>query len=655
MRDILNYIKAHKSPLALSSVVLILSLTIYATGILSPVSNLVNDALFIPQASNELVGIVAIDESSLEELGAWPWDREEIAIIISNLNEVYSPRVIALDITFFEQRDGDGTLQEVINNSDARIILAGKVDNSDYLTSHIESLNGFVNLDADIDEKVRYTDIIRDIGGQTTPSFAYQSFLSYFGINYSDQFNPPTQVGFTEIQDVRQIINFQGGSGNINTVSAANVFNNLDTALPKDGIIYVGSTVQDLKQNLDDRFVTPLGIMPGVEIHAQITSSMLDNQLFVIANPVVTAILIAFVSLVGFISMKRLSLRSFILLFGMLFISYALVVLVLFNFNIRVDLFYSLIHIVFVTILGITWKYFYGKKENTRIKRAFSQYINDDLLNQILLDPSHLQLGGIRKNMTVMFSDIRGFTSISEKIEPEELVHFLNDYLTAATQEIFNHNGTVDKYLGDAIMALWNAPLDDDLHAINACNSSLSIIDVLEEFNKSTEAGISELKIGIGVNTGDMVVGNMGSELRFDYTAMGDNVNLSSRLEGLTKQYAVSIILGEGTVENIRKNSSSKSLNVRHLDTVTVKGKAKPIKIYQLIHTSESIDPEKIIKPYEEALLTYLDGRFEAAAEKFDSLHQQYSDKTSEIMRDRCLKLKSTKKDWPGYWKWDTK
>jgi len=188
-------------------------------------------------------------------------------------------------------------------------------------------------------------------------------------------------------------------------------------------------------------------------------------------------------------------------------------------------------------------------------------------------------LGGEKRNITIFFSDIRGFTTISEKLKPEELVHLLNEYLTEMTTIILKNRGVVDKYMGDAIMAFWGAPLDQPNHAELACLTSLEMMEKLKELQKKwKEQGIPSFDIGIGLNSGDAIVGNMGSSSRFDYTAMGDNVNIASRLEGLNKSYKTNILISENVYKRVKGKFKTKKLGY-----VTVKGKKKEISICELL------------------------------------------------------------------------
>ena len=226
------------------------------------------------------------------------------------------------------------------------------------------------------------------------------------------------------------------------------------------------------------------------------------------------------------------------------------------------------------------------ESERGEIKKAFSTYLSPDLVAQLANDPGKLKLGGERKELSILFADIRGFTSMSEKYadKPEELTVLLNDLLTPLTDVVLSTNGTIDKYMGDAIMAFWNAPLDVEDHAEQACATAIQLMSALDTLNNTLiETGRIEapLRIGIGINTGEVTVGNLGSDQRFDYSCLGDPVNLASRLEGLSKAYGVPVIVGEATINHLRKTLTGAV--VLKLDIVRVVGKSIPQQIFGLI------------------------------------------------------------------------
>ena len=223
------------------------------------------------------------------------------------------------------------------------------------------------------------------------------------------------------------------------------------------------------------------------------------------------------------------------------------------------------------------------------MKRLFARYVSKDVFDQLMSDPSKAGLGGQRRTMTVLFSDIRGFTTFSEQGEPEEIVQQLNEYFSRMVHVVFEHRGTLDKFVGDAVMALFGAPLDDPDHAEHAVQAALAMLKELEELNRGWAAeGRPTLAIGVGVNTGDMVAGNIGSESIMSYTVIGDAVNLGSRLESLNKQYGTSVIISDATRERLQGR-----YDIRALGDVVVKGKSQPVAIFEVREATGARTPMK--------------------------------------------------------------
>jgi adenylate cyclase len=337
-------------------------------------------------------------------------------------------------------------------------------------------------------------------------------------------------------------------------------------------------------------------------------------------------------------------------MFLSLFIIAAFVIgntLIFSQFNIWLNVIYPVLTMMTI-YLGITiYRYVTEEREKKKIRGAFQYYLTASVINEMLKDPTKLKLGGDKKDLSVLFSDIRGFTTISEKMTPEELVHLLNEYLTAMTNVVFHHDGLLDKYMGDAIMAVFGAPLDQPDHALRACRTALDMMGELKKLQiKWSEEGRPVLDIGIGINTGDMVVGNMGSEMRFDYTVMGDSVNLGSRLEGINKEYGTNIIISEYTYDAVKDN-----LFCRELDAVKVKGKKLPVRIYELL--GERTDGEKWSKyvvPFEEGLAKYKQGLWDEAIVCFmKALEARPTDAASHLYIERCQSLKEN----PPEGEWD--
>lgn len=364
--------------------------------------------------------------------------------------------------------------------------------------------------------------------------------------------------------------------------------------LVRGNIVFVGTSAAGLK----DLRPSPLNpAMPGVEAHAQAVEQILQGD-FLVRPDWAEALEWLFALVVGAAIIFTLRRRRRGALWAAVAGGGAIVLAFAFawySYKTELQLFDpaapSLVAIV-VYLSGSLLDYLRVENERQQARRAFAYYLAPDLVEQVAANPSRLRLGGEKKRMTFLFCDVRGFTTVSEryKDDPEGLTQLINKFLTPMTEVILSHKGTIDKYMGDAIMAFWNAPLDDPDHAKNACLAALEMQDALkalnirlaEEHNKSN-GDFTPLNIGIGLNTGDCVVGNMGSQLRFNYSVLGDAVNLASRLEGQTKTYGVPIIIGEETYQ------SAPEFGVIELDLIAVKGKQEATRIFTLVNPAQPL------------------------------------------------------------------
>jgi len=341
---------------------------------------------------------------------------------------------------------------------------------------------------------------------------------------------------------------------------------------------------------LNDIKTTPVSqTMPGVEIHAQILESALTGD--VISQPIyglavefVTALLfgllvIAFAPLFGPVTLVALGAAFASMLVGMSVYFYT-------QNRLLIDFTYPLMSTTAIYLALIFSSFVREQAQRRQIRSAFGQYLSPALVEQLAQSPEKLVLGGEEREMTIMFSDMRGFTSISEtyKNDPQGLTALMNRFLTPLTNAILSRKGTIDKYMGDAIMAFWNAPLDDKDHELNACEAALDMLERVDELNQARELEAKEegrpfipLNAGIGLNTGTCVVGNMGSDQRFDYSVFGDSVNLASRLEGQSKEYGFPIIVGSRTALAVKDKFA-----ILELDFIMVKGKKEPEVIYAI-------------------------------------------------------------------------
>lgn len=297
----------------------------------------------------------------------------------------------------------------------------------------------------------------------------------------------------------------------------------------------------------------------------------------------------------------------------------------------------------------ISFRVIHEEREKRKIRKTFGQYLSPGVIDLIDRDPQkYIRPGGEVKDLTVMFSDIRDFTSLSEGLTPDELVRLLNEYLSAMTDIIFKNLGTLDKYIGDAIMAFWGSPYPQEDHAYRACCCALAMITGLDEMNSRWEKqGRKRIAIGIGLNTGPVNVGNMGSDKRLAWTVMGDNVNLASRLEGMTKKYRNRVIISEGTYLHV-----SHQFVAREVDRIRVKGKNQPVVIYELVAPIAQREKyANLLAEYNAALDVYRSQRWQGAAEKFGELLALYPDDgPTQVLLDRCIEFMSEapEADWDG-------
>jgi adenylate cyclase len=334
-----------------------------------------------------------------------------------------------------------------------------------------------------------------------------------------------------------------------------------------------------------DQKTTPFGLMFGIEIHANALNTILmDNFLMAVPKWVDIAVLVLLVLIVAFMSSRLTALLSF---FGTFFLEIAFFFATNAAFEYRTTLinFSSpALGMVFTFLAIVVYRAMTEERDKKAIRETFGKYLSSEVVDQLMEDPP--ELGGVDKDLTVLFSDIRSFTTLSETMSPQELVNHLNCYLTAMTDVIFEYGGYLDKYVGDEVMCFWGAPLPQQDHAIRACKCALRQMEKLRELNASWPEN-RRINIGIGVNSGIMTVGNMGSPSRMNYTLMGDNVNLGARLEGTNKEYGTNVIISEYTFGLVKDH-----FLVRELDNIRVKGKNKPVLIYELVDCLEDIAPE---------------------------------------------------------------
>ena len=357
-------------------------------------------------------------------------------------------------------------------------------------------------------------------------------------------------------------------------------------------IVLIGTSAAGLK----DQRPTPLNpFAPGIEIQANALEQILtDSYLYRpdwLAGLEITVMAVVGLFLISF--MTRFGSISVVI--TLLFISVIIAIswYAFKYYHWLVDPVYPSITILIIYFIVSLLNYFKSENERKYVRNAFSHYISPALVEKLVKNTEALKLGGEMRDMSVLFCDIRGFTSISERLDAGHLTQFINQFLTSMTQVILNEKGTIDKYIGDCIMALWSAPLEDADHSINACISALKMLDALTLFNNQQKIMAQqevrpfiEVHVGIGINSGICCVGNVGSNIRFDYSVLGDNVNLASRLEGQSKAYGVNIIISEYTLASMKARHQHEDFAILELDLIRVKGKLQPVRIYTVLGTA---------------------------------------------------------------------
>jgi adenylate cyclase len=622
------------------------------------------------------VAIVTVDNRSVKEVGRWPWSREQTARLIDAI-AAQGARVIALDMVFAEPqakapdtalaqsvagagtvvlgfffRDEAGLIDPAVREQLARSRVASltlapgvttvPVPEQPGVEANLAAIGrggagfGYFNQLPDGDGLYRSLPLLMLYDGDLYPALALAAVSRFLGAPVQVRVEPygvaSVQLGQLSIpvdEHGRQPLAWYGTGGTITTLSAADLLaGRLPAGTLKDRLVFVGVT----EPGIADLRATPLdGVLPGVEISATFAANALEGR-FLTRDGRTLGVEMAAIFLLPLLLGLALAATPGTLWGLAAFVTTAGGYLWL-NFHLfavrRIDLSiaYPLLALLLAYLGGEAFRNLVVERRGRYLKRAFASYLSPDLVAEIMKDPARLRLGGEKREITVLFSDIRGFTSISEGLPPEELVALLNRYLSPMTRIVMEERGTLDKFVGDAIMALFNAPLPVPDHPARACRSALRMVEELGRLNAEFEAqGLPLLRIGVGIHTGDAVVGNMGADIRFDYTAIGDTVNLASRLEGQNKQYGTTIL-----VSGDARASAGEGFHFRELDLVRVKGKEQPVALHELCTAPY---PEQV--EFDRALASYRAGRFADAAVTFERLATDHSDPVSRMYADRC-------------------
>ena len=448
---------------------------------------------------------------------------------------------------------------------------------------------------------------------------------------------------------VQALVPYRGRRNSFAYVSATDVLQGkIAPQLMKGAVVLVGTTAPGL---LDLR-ATPVGeAYPGVEVHANLIAGILDGTIKQLPEYTIGAevLMLALFGLAFAVVAPMLTpLGASALMASMLVAYLGINLLAWSSASFVLPLASGLLMLATMFVLNMSYGYFVETRGKRQITGLFGQYIPPELVDEMARDPEAYSLDAESRELTVLFSDVRGFTTISEGLNPKELSSLMNLFLTPMTEVIHESRGTIDKYMGDAIMAFWGAPLADADHAGNAVRAGLEMLAKLAEINRVfAEKGWPAVKIGVGINTGPMSVGNMGSEFRMAYTVLGDAVNLGARLEGLTKSYGVEMLVSETTRE------ATPQYAYREIDRVKVKGKDRPITIYEPLGLRETLDGKwkDELKLLREALKRYRAQEWDLAEMNFLNLARSSRSPGVYLMyRDRIteFRLNPPPRDWDG-------
>lgn len=675
------------------------------------------------------IAIVDIDDRSLEMEGHWPWPRNKIADLISQLHK-QGAVVIAFDMFFSEKERNlaeqiiakmeteqpvnlsvidylklqapafDNDLKFADTLSQVHAVLAigflkraqaqnqlppplFKLDDTllkqlnlfkakGYIASipplqTAAKAGGFINIFSDTDGIFRHAPLLIEYNGNIYASLALQAVISFIGTPIKlitpeyggSQELEGVQVGNTIVPiDIKgqALIPFIGKSYTFPYLSATDVLKGkIPTEAIQGKIIFIGTSATGMGDLKPTAIENPY---PGVEIQASIASGILEDEFsfrpaWTYGANLILTILFGIISSIAFPYMGPRSLGAVVVIVP--------ASLLLINNYIweQTGLVLSfLVPVILVSlsaVLNILYGYLFESRRRERLKEMFGQYVPSKHIDEMLTSNSEFGLRGDDREMSVLFADIRGFTTISEGLTAKQLVELLNTYFTPMTEIIFKNTGTIDKYVGDLIMAFWGAPLKDESHAYHAIESAVSMQDKLKDLATSLkDKNWPDIKLGIGINSGTMSVGDMGSQYRRNYTVLGDNVNLASRVESLSKFYGASIMVTEYT-----QHGQTKFI-FRKLDRVRVKGKSKGIEIYEVLGRTEQLTPEldEELKQYNNGLDAYFAQRWDDAYNIMDKLHQQYPDKKIYklyIERIQEYKEHPLPADWDGVYVHQTK
>jgi adenylate cyclase len=641
---------------ALALAVAALTTSAYRLGWLATAQGRSTDFLFSsrgPERPRATV-LVGIDERSHQVLmarhGAMvDWPRTLYAQAIDALAQA-GARVVVLDLFFDAPRPGDTELALAMRRA-GNVVVPAEAQGPGPLApapgvaqefvrfAHLprplvdaSAGEGFTNVATDRDSVVRGVPLLLRGGGEELPALALAA-VARFVRRPSVMDAPPeraTVYGAGRAIPLvdggrggRMLINFLGpppggtSGASLPIVSFVDVVDGtLDPAGVRDRIVVLGLTVRGL-----DQFATPITAearMWGVELLGHTIETILQDRYLTRASAVAT--IGTMLALAVLTALVVAAIRPVLAGLGVLalLVAYLVGCIVAFDHGLVLNLVYPPLTAAVTAGVTLLYRVRSGEAEQRLLREVMARYLSPTVSQWVLRDPARLALGGETRSMTALFCDLRGFTTLAHELEPEALVELLNEHMSAMTEIVFRHDGVLDKYIGDALMAFWGAPMAQPDHAARACRTALDMVHRLGELQADwARRGRPRLEVGIGINTGSMVVGNMGSRSRLAYTVVGDAVNVAARLEGLSKEYGVRVVVGEGT-----RKAAGAAFEYRFLDVVAVKGRSEPLAVHEVLAEAGALLPGRRawLARYDEGIGQYRARRFEEARTVFAAL-----------------------------------
>ncbi len=597
-------------------------------------------------ASPRLVGLAVLFDAPSA-------DDEELAMALRRAGNVITP-VVAQGARAFDPRPGVAQDFERFVRP-TRAVRDARLD------------EGIVNVTAARDGVVRGLPLVLRSGEEQVPSFALVAVARFTRRQSVIDATPPGGPLYAAGRAIpvaerdSMFINFlgppsdPGGGGPFRIIPLADILDGaFDPAWVRDKIVLVGSTTPGI-----DEHPTPTTgdrRMWGVEILGSAIETVLHQRFLVPApRPAVVALILALALLAGFLAAAGRPLGMGLLVLFVLGL-YLIAASMLLEAGVILDLVLPPAAMLLAFAVALADRVVFEQAEQRRIREAMSRYLSPSVSRWVLADPRRLRLGGELREMTVLFSDLRNFTTHAHALPPETLVALLNDHMTEMTSIVFRHDGVLAHYAGDGLEAFWNAPLTQPDHARRACEAALEMIAALEPLRLEFAAhGWGQLDMGVGLNTGTMIVGNLGSRDRLAYTAVGDPVNVAARLEGLSKEYGVHIVIGDAT-----RLAAGNAFEYRFLDLVAVKGRAEPVQVYELVGRCSDVPPERreILARYEHGVALYRNRRWREATALFEDLAATAPDDGPVALyrrRAREFLEQPPPSDWDGVWVAKTK